>query len=820
MAGSSSTSTSRPSSSSTPLVVSPSDPTYISLLTLLSSPASSSRHLNLLPPSGLYGSIALYLARLDPTAENNSSPLDDLVERLLTSQSLWNVDNFINSESKRIHEDITQPSSQPSFMNRVYHLHLAVARAVFSKIEALLLQRNGSTGWRTQADLKRWAEQIVKASHTDSRSDHDIGLARFAIATGLVVGLGAYRQQSRSQQSNNTPSQGLNVSRAFFAIQAQWITSFHEILESHLASSISNTDDDEWEKEFVQVSHQDDTLSLLGPILLAAQVSPHLSERALSTLKPEPILTLFPRALFPLFQKPYLTISQDLDQITTPQTHVLYPLLGPLSRILAAAGENALLYLSLQDVHRILLGHQPNQSKAQVDGGPGVLKEIFNLAGILHEEFLSNQAMSTSGGSEALTNLWTSLKAFLFISIQFFDSLLDGIVEVLPSPVYTLRSEEWYTKEKEQHQKQKQKQKASSASAPAADPLLRTSNIPPTLTTILITQIETMMRLGFITFSVTNPAQAPTQVGKGKDSTVATGDNDTAAGGDTDPTKMTSNDLYDHFSTYRRAFYGSLEVVKSDLGASVELLDNLQAYLPAQGASSLSERSEWLLRAHQTIYLDASEQLISILPSSSISSQIIPYSQPYLLDATYPCLFESSHSCLLSIFETHSSNLCIDLMPYYLECLLKSFPKHLSNHQLSHTLSTIVSCISNIDDAKSYYIVERLEEVIKNPDRKLSFQPYLQEEGEHKGEWEETKLQFQLAYIDLLPYVNLVLLRSLLNTIEGWILEAKQGDQNNEEQSHKAQLCARTFKALGGMDDTARQEGVRWWLDKRESFGV
>jgi hypothetical protein len=119
-----------------------------------------------------------------------------------------------------------------------------------------------------------------------------------------------------------------------------------------------------------------------------------------------------------------------------------------------------------------------------------------------------------------------------------------------------------------------------------------------------------------------------------------------------------------------------------------------------------------------------------------------------------------------------------------------------------------------------------------------------------ESEAAERTLQLQLTYIDALPYVNLVLLRSVLSRVRGYILDAhavegavtrvveqgvegkadevqqeeqeeEQGEgQGAEEGSPHLQLCRRTFKALNGMDDTARQEGVRWWLECREEFGV
>lgn len=812
----SSSSSSSSSSSGTPLTVKRTDPTYVSLFSLLSSPSSSSRHLNLLPVSGLYGSITLYLARLDTETDAGSvtPALDEFIAVLLGSESFWNVDGVVvkgSGTTARIHEDLQterEPSSSApiSLLRRLYDLHLAAARAVFSKIEALLHQRNGSTGWGTQVALKKWVDGIIKAAAAAEstpiaiaanrdQASHLEDLPRLAITSGLLVGLGAYRQQQieRKQQQSTTAhpassakeKPALDVSRAFRAAQLHWILAWQSALEDHPPPP----PDDAWEKEFVQVKDQSRNDSreqrFLLLLHLAGQVSPYLSDRTLSILKPEPILVVFIQTLLPLFQTPLLRLDEGGGgEVATPLTHALYPLLGPLSRIMAAAGETLLLKSSLQDAERVLLPGDDSQ-------GLGVVAQLCNTAATLHTAFCNRNRNTGTTLSDA--NAWTSLKAFLFVSVQFFDSILDGVVEVLPSPVYNVLSEGKYLE-------------AASADTASPDaPPATSSNIPPALTTLLVKQVESLMQLAFVTFSNTAPGDA----------------HDATADG-ADPTRITSNEIYNRFTTYRHAFYGALEVIKSDLGASVHLLGRLQAQLGGANAD-VTARSAWLPRAHLTIYLDAAEQLVSILPNTLIESRILPYCRPYLLDATYPSLFESSHSCLLAIFDAKKA-VCKDLMPFYLDALLDTFPQgHLSEQQLSHALCTILACTSDVDDAASYFVIERLEEAIKNPQRRVTYGSTGTTTTASAASasppapplTDEAKLSLQLTCIDLLPYVNLVLLRSLLSTIESWIMASRKEDTSRHEE-----LCKRTFKALEGMDDTARQEGVRWWLDKREAFGV
>lgn len=426
--------------------------------------------------------------------------------------------------------------------------------------------------------------------------------------------------------------------------------------------------------------------------------------------------------------------------------------------------------MPLQDVQRLLLGGVEQDSQA-IGNSPGVVSQLFHLSGELYQRFLTNEL--TDSKSTTTTELWSSLKAFLFTSVQFFDAVLDGIVEILPSPVYPLMSEERYLEQQQD-------------AAPTS-----TSNIPPVLTTILLRQVESLMRLAFVTFSITND-------------------------GSDEAKRITSNEIYNRFTTYRHAFYGALEVIKSDLGASVALLHRLETYITS------STDDTWLSRAHHTTLLDACEQLVPILPNPLIEARVLPLCKSNLQDATYPALFESSHSVLLAIFESKKA-VCQHLMPFYLDTLLLSLPrKLLSQQQFSHALCTIVACTSDVDDAASYYVVECIEQVVKGSKRRIVYGQEQHPEQQHQDLDEETKLHFKLAYIDLLPFVNLVLLRSLLHTVESWILRARDGKDGSTaaDDAHHQQLCKRTFKALNGMDDTARQEGVRWWLEKREAFGV
>ncbi|PWN22535.1 hypothetical protein BCV69DRAFT_311333 [Microstroma glucosiphilum] len=856
----------------------PLDSTYTSLSSLLSAPAASSAHIALLPPQALYSSLTLYLARL-PT-----ETLPDFVKLLATSRSLWNTSCIVKEDkgNGRIHEDVRTDGQgvqeQPSLLRRSYQLHLAAARAVFSHIELLLTLQNGSTGWGTQRKLRQWVDLVNQSlSSAEAPSiphlEPSVAVPRLSILTGLLVGLTAYKQQNQSENR-----QGLSVRRALQAAESHWLVCFGEVMQG-LASlgkveDQSSSEEDVWESEFTQQTGGSQTQGeakralvqsqSLIPLLLAAQVASSLTEESLNSISAEPVLEVVPDAILSLFPAERLSLSPDSASRSTPLTHALFPLLGPLSRLVSSAAEKVAETSRAEEVTRLLY----TGSSGEGAGGGGVVSKFVNTASQLHDRFVAAKIGDAvmrdldEASRTALTDTWSALKSFLFVTIQLFDGVLDGLVEVLPSPVFAVSQYE--------------------TQADLAVSLHPTSNIPLHILQILTLQLQGLMNLSFITFSLTNPAGA------------------TGQSGEADPSQITSNEIYERFTTYRHAFYGALEVLKTDKGASTYLVSSLEKELPPLDASI---EHAWHPRSKLTLFLDVCEQLVGSLPDEVIEEMVLQRCRPYLRDATYPGPFESAHSCVLAIFEG-KKRVCKALAPFYIECVIESFPQHLSPSQLSHALCTVIACLSDLDDARAYYVVERLEREIgdTSPESgsgsgggstvagstrrrkgELRFEPpaastsppspspaqlagekmLTTTDGQGGNSDDEASsaqrtLQLQLAYIDALPYVNLVLLRSVLSKVRGYILDARaaegglggsekletnSGDKREEkegeedagqtnskteadmeggegEASPHLQLCRRTFKALNGMDDTARQEGVRWWLECREEFGV
>ena len=77
---------------------------------------------------------------------------------------------------------------------------------------------------------------------------------------------------------------------------------------------------------------------------------------------------------------------------------------------------------------------------------------------------------------------------------------------------------------------------------------------------------------------------------------------------------------------------------------------------------------------------------------------------------------------------------------------------------------------------------------------------------------EDRTLTLARCLASLISHVNLVLLRSLLNKVSAQILMLP------EASAARTELVEATFAALGDMNASTREEGMRWWLEKSPSF--
>lgn len=438
-----------------------------------------------------------------------------------------------------------------------------------------------------------------------------------------------------------------------------------------------------------------------------------------------------------------LTISAQSRTATRAASvlqHPLFPLFGPLSKLLSLAMSKVVRQMSPVQVQECLL-IQDHSSM-----GPLIrmrrLAETWQrlwlgcrLAGA-KEENIEESSRSTT------QDLWKVYKTLLFSFTMIFDALMEAIVEVCPAPTVTLPVPA------EERQ----------SSGWLADTY---SNIPEAYLDTVATILMTYANLSWITATFGSGA----------------------------------------FDAYRRVFFEGLEVLSRDGRASVSLVSEL---LPDDLHSE--PQANAARRAMDTYLLDVAEQVMSQLPDKMVKDVILPICRPYLDDRKYQDAFESAHSVVLSLFVTEKSYI-LELTPYYIGLLLASFPSNLSAEQLTFAFTTVMHAISDRSDTVAWHSLELLWSEIQR-------ERYQAKESSDPSAAQQRGNSLRDVYIAQIPHVNLVLLRTTLANVKALIVNEQAGSPQ------RLHFCEQAFAALAGLDASTREEGVRWWLDERQGFGV
>ncbi|WFC98311.1 hypothetical protein MYAM1_001037 [Malassezia yamatoensis] len=339
-----------------------------------------------------------------------------------------------------------------------------------------------------------------------------------------------------------------------------------------------------------------------------------------------------------------------------------------------------------------------------------------------------------------LESLWSVLKTLLFAVTMTLDAVIETIVERCPSPsvLYDppqdLQSKTGY-------------------------PVMPTSNTPLPYLHIITDVIHIYLPLYFIT----------------------------------------SEFGLDGFEGYRKVFYSALDVLSRDPETCTQLVAALASItLDGSSPSELTVKNTGYGRhIHTTYFLLVAEQLVGNVPEAMIDQLILPICRPYLEDTSLQDAFESAHSVVLMLYTVHSPS-TLELTPFYLHLLLNSFPKQLTDTQLTTALSTVVSSLSDRSDSLAWWCIEQL-------DLEISQARIADAKNDRIS-----GLANSLAA--LVSHVNLVLLRSLLTKVEGQIFALPEGS------SERLALVETTFNALADMNASTREEAMRWWLDRSPSF--
>ncbi|KAK0535697.1 hypothetical protein OC835_002302 [Tilletia horrida] len=809
------------------------DDTFRSFCALLEAPAVSHAHIALIGPDALTASIANYTGAL--THEH----IAEFVKLIATSPCLWasvHPDASAAQQAQKAVVDSGAPAL-PSLQDRTNHLVQAVGQAVGQRISLSMRARYNSTGWQTRRIFAHWVSTVIANSANDVSELADsqdlaapyelqslkgLPVARLAICTGLVAGLQGAKVQWEQQGRI-----GLDVRYAIKLAEDGWAAAFGACLEL-----------------IDKMPLEEQQSAAVIPLHCAVQVMPFINPRRLEALSGEVLLRLVTDRLLCPIERAQLLESLEKDvrkdsngklvleptsataqRVKALQNNVAFQTIAPLSRILSGTLARLTRKLSPEDLAARLFGILIETK----DGGPGaitselrptgvqavlgdpapsatLLRRLQASARVLEKSWWSTdlatcaEADLAEASRPVTKELWTVFKTLLFSYTMIFDSLVDAVVDVCPSPTMTLPPVTAPS--------------ASSEVQPAQPQWgpTTTSNIPTPYLQCMHSVLTTYAHMYWIT----------------------------------------STFGHDGFDVYRSVFYSALDVLGRDGEACVGLLEGLVPHL-SYGPDRLQETSA-------TYLLLVAEQLIAVLPDAMVERLILPICRPYLTDTSDKDAFESAHSVLLAIF-AHDKGVVESLAPYYVELLISGFPSRLNAGQFEHAFTTVMSSISDRDDALAWWAMDLLAEEIAKERASPSASCADPNAGSKQGGQAGTvpgvsrELELQLVYVAQVSTVNLVLLRSVLSKVRRYILQhiaghisipgllpssssSSSGDAATTERSSgtaeaaaaaatgfagaaaRQRLCEKTFDALSGLDASTREEGLRWWLDNRGAFGV
>ncbi|CAD6889476.1 unnamed protein product [Tilletia laevis] len=811
------------------------DDTFRSFCALLEAPAVSHAHMALIGPEALTASIATYTGALhyDHVAE--------FVKLIANSPCLW---ASIHPDAHGASDEGRQTLSSgapalPSLRDRADQIIQAIAQAVKARIDLSMRTRQNSTGWQTRRIVSHWISTMLSNSQNDVSELADsqdlempfelqslkgLPIARLAICTGLLAGL-----QGAQVQWEKQARLGLDVRYHVKLAEVGWVAAFGACLE------------------IIDALNAEEQLSAaVMPLHCAVQVMPFINSRRLEALSGDILLRIVAdRLLLPIESSQLLhSLGQDVKKgndgkllldpssitarrLQTLQTNDAFRTIAPLSRILSGTLARLARKLSPEDMSARLFGVvTETKDVASTDatnvmsslgppaGGDGVallsapltlLRRLHAYARTLESGWWSGELATCAESDLAETTkpvtkeLWTVFKTILFSYTMIFDSLVDAVLDMCPSPTITIPAPT--------------PSSFSSTTATSSESRwgpASTSNIPTPYLQCMHAVLSTYAHMYWIT----------------------------------------STFGHDGFDVYRSVFYSALDVIGRDGEACVGVLEAMVPHL-SYGPDRLQETSA-------TYFMLVSEQVVALLPSEIIKGLVLKICRPYLGNNTNKDAFESAHSVILSIF-AHDKEVAEDLAPFYIELLISIFPSQLSAGQFEHAFTTVMSAIADRDDALAWWGMELLANTIEQ-ERDQERGPV--DVGGAAGAVATTalpsssrQLELQLVYAAQISTVNLVLLRSVLDKVRRYILRypsapmtlvglvpgLESGKPSSDRDTAGAssstlpsstisapvtaaaarqRLCEKAFDALSGLDASTREEGLRWWLDNRASFGV
>lgn len=248
-------------------------------------------------------------------------------------------------------------------------------------------------------------------------------------------------------------------------------------------------------------------------------------------------------------------------------TDPIYPWLGPLSRLLAIALSQATLQLAPADLASVTLQTPLDATTSAFFPRMRSLSQDMETAWLASPLAGADDTQIAKASQELTKKLWAVFKSFIFSSTMAFDSLIESLIDMCPSPTVAVPADP-----------------SRKSGLTGKWPPVTSSNLPPQYLKIVQSILQTYGHLYWI-------------VG-----------NFGAAG----------------FTAYTRVFYSCLDILGRDAEQCVALLEMIEPATSQDGKLEMNDAR----RSAVTYFFDVAEQLAASLPDELIEARLLPSCRP------------------------------------------------------------------------------------------------------------------------------------------------------------------------------------------------
>ncbi|KAK3985550.1 putative PEX8 peroxisomal biogenesis factor 8 [Cladorrhinum sp. PSN332] len=284
---------------------------------------------------------------------------------------------------------------------------------------------------------------------------------------------------------------------------------------------------------------------------------------------------------------------------------------------------------------------------------------------------------------------------------------------------------------------------------------------------------------------------------------------------------ISSRNGSDAFQVYSFVYLTSLDILSRYASASTIFLQETKSLTPPGVIPSHP-----INRTLDLFYLNVAEHLPLHLSPEACDALIIQPATTYLTHNVSPLsprmteLFESAHSAVLSVLSCpHNASITANVVPFYAETLLTSFPNHISPRQFRVAFKTVMQILSPpFPIAESHpLLAETLLEMVRYratvangaPLEPLPHHEQNKDDHQEKEEVLSEQATLVLTLIDSLPFLRLQIFDDWMSLAAFAVNGIKDGGMR--------ETCKRRFWDVlvsGEMDVERSAIGVAWWGTK------